>query len=128
MDNKKLSFWWAAPIGLIFPVLQIAIYYFRFEELDPYTPWLDYLWYYLAGVAGVLLLILLLHRSRTRMQKWIVFLAFLLATPISSLMMRSGGVLGPLGIILFPTLNWVLFSGFGFLVGRFFSRKQLETT
>jgi hypothetical protein len=127
MDTKKISFWWAGLIGLAFPVLQIAFYYLRFAELDPFTPWLDYLWYFLAGVAGALLLILLLQRSRTTLQKWIVLLAFLIAAPISTLMMRSGGVLGPLGMILFPLLNWLLFCGFGFLVGRFFSRKQVET-
>jgi hypothetical protein len=128
MDKKKLSFWWAAPIGLIFPVLQIAFNYFRFQGLDPYTPWLHYLWYYLAGVAGVLLLILLLQRSRTRVQKWIVFLAFLVATPFSTLTMGNVGGFGPIGIMLFPLIFWAIFSGFGFLVGWFFSRKQMETT
>jgi hypothetical protein len=49
METKKMSFWWAVPIGLAFPILQIAFYYLRFAEFDPFTPWLDYLWYFLAG-------------------------------------------------------------------------------
>ena len=127
MQTKKMSFWWSVPIGLVFPVLQIAIYYLRFNEMDPYTPLLDYLWFYMAGVAGVLLLIFLLRRSRTGIQKWLVVIAFLLATPISTSVMVGGGAFGPIGIILAPLFIWTLFCGFGYLVGRFFSRKQLES-
>ena len=124
MEKKQISFWWAIPIGLVFPILQIAFQYLRFQELDPFTPMLDYLWYFAAGVAGVLLLFFLLHRSKTTTQKWIVVLAFLLGTPISTLVMAGVGGFGPFGIIFFPLLVWALFSGFGFLVGRFFSRKE----
>lgn len=127
METKKISFWWAVPIGLLFPILQIAIYFARFGEMNPYAPVFDYLWFALAGIAGGLLLTFLLGRSTTGLQRWFVGIAFLLAAPISTLMMVGGAVLGPLGIILFPALNWGLFCGFGFLAGRFFSRKLAGT-
>lgn len=127
MQTKKMSFWWSVPIGLVFPALQIAISFLRFNELDPYTPLLDYLWFYLAGVAGVLWLIFLFHRSKTGVQKWVVFLAFLLATPISTLAMANASGFGPIGILLFPFIIWALFSGFGFVVGWYFSRRLAQT-
>ena len=127
MENKQTSYMWAIPIGLLFPLLQVAIYYMRFGELNPYAPVWDYLWFFLAGTAGILLLIFLLNRSANGAQRWAVALAFLVGTPISTMMMVGGGVLGPIGIILFPLLNWVLFSGLGFLVGRYFSRKTANT-
>jgi hypothetical protein len=127
MEPKKISYWWAILIGLVFPIAQIVIYFLRFGEMNPYASILDHLWFFLAGAAGGLLLIELLRRSLTGVQKWIVAVAYLLGTPVSTLMMVGGGLLGPIGIILFPLINWALFSGFGFLVGRYFSRRRLGT-
>jgi hypothetical protein len=126
MESKKMSYWWAVLIGLVFPILQVVIYFLRFGEMNPYAVIVDHLWFFLSGAVGALLLILLLRRSQTPVQKWIVALAYLLGTPISTLMMVGGGLLGPIGIILFPLFNWFLFCGFGFLVGRFLSRRKLN--
>ena len=126
MEPKKMSYWWAIPIGLFFPVVQIAIYFLRFGEMNPYAALLDHLWFLLSGAAGALLLIVLLRRSQTTVQKWIVVLAYLLGTPISTLMMVGGGLLGPIGIILFPLFNWALFCSLGFLVGRYLSKRKLR--
>ena len=120
-----MSYWWAILIGLVFPIVQIAIYFMRFGEMILYATILDHLWFLLAGAAGALLLIALLRRSQTTVQKWIVVLAYLLGAPISTLMMVGGGLLGPIGIILFPLFRGS-FLGFGFLVGRFLSRRKLN--
>jgi len=47
-----------------------------------------------------------------------VLIAFLLATPLSLLLMLAGGMLGPLGVILFPQIPWALLAWLGSLLGR----------
>ncbi len=124
MENKQtLSYWWAALIGLLFPIAQAAIYYFRFGQLNPYATVLDYLLFFLAGALGALVLIPLLRRSRTPAARWIVLLAFLLATPLAIAGMVGGGLFGPVGVVLLPAILWAIFAGIGYGIGRLVSRK-----
>jgi hypothetical protein len=122
--KRELSYWWAALIGLFFPVLQGAIYYFRFGIFNPYAGLLDYAMFFLGGALGGTILIALLRRSRTKAAKWSVLLAFLLATPLATLGMLGGGLLGPIGTVLFPAVIWVIITGIGYGIGRLFSRAR----
>jgi hypothetical protein len=44
---------------------------------------------------------------------------FLLASPIALLAMLGGGLLGPIGVLVFPQIPWALFTWIGSLAGRF---------
>lgn len=48
--------------------------------------------------------------------------AFLLISPVALFMMIGGGLLGPLGVLIFPQIPWALFTWIGSLVARFVSR------
>jgi hypothetical protein len=129
MENKrKLAYWSAGAIGLFFPVFQVAIYYLRFGRLNPYAPLTDYALFFLAGTAGGLILIALLRRSRTKAAKWNVVIAFLLATPFAIFGMLGGGLLGPVGIVLFPALIWGIVTGIGYWIGKFISKRESQRT
>jgi hypothetical protein len=119
MDANKTPYWWSLPIGFVYPVLQIFIFVFRFKKLNTLgSPW-DYLLFFVAGFAGALLLIFFLHRSRTKAGRWIILGAYLLAVPLALAGMIAGGVLGPVGIILFSFMPWALFMWLGYLAGAF---------
>jgi hypothetical protein len=120
--KRELSYWWAALIGLVFPLLQDLLYYLRFRILNPYAGPLDYALFFLAGALGGLILIALLRRSRTTAAKWIVLLAFLLATPLAIAGMLGGGLFGLFGILLLPAAIWAIFTGLGYGIGRLLSR------
>jgi len=63
-----------------------------------------------------------LNRHESTRARWIVLIAFLLASPIALIMMLGGGLLGPLGVLIFPQFPWGIFMGLGSLVGRFASK------
>jgi DMSO reductase anchor subunit len=121
---RELSYWWAAAIGLLFPILQALIYYIRFGILNPYAPLIDYILFFLAGTLGGLILIALLRRSETKSAKWSVSLAYLLGTPVAFLGSLGGGLFGPVGVILLPTIIWAVFSLIGYWLGSLFSKDK----
>jgi hypothetical protein len=123
MEEKKISYGWAALSGLFVPVLQIAIFFVRFGKLNQDASLLDYVIFFLAGTAAGLILIAFLRRSKTMAAKWIVFVTFLLATPMALAGMLLGGLLGPVGVVLFSFLFWLIITGLGFLAGLFLSRN-----
>jgi hypothetical protein len=45
-------------------------------------------------------------------------IAFLLATPLAMIFLLGGGLLGWIGVILFPQIPWALITWIGSLVGR----------
>ena len=123
---RELSYWWTIVIGLLFPILQGAIYYIRFGILNPYAPLIDYILFFLAGTLGGLVLIALLQRSHTKAAKWSVIVAYLLGTPIAFLGSLGGGLFGPVGVILLPVIIWAIFTAIGFGVGRLFFKGETK--
>lgn len=119
MLEKKVPYWWSLLIASVYPVLQLLIFLFRFRKLSTLASSLDYLIYYLAGLAGALLLIFLLRRSKTSTGRWVILGAYLLATPLALSGMVGGGLLGPLGVILFSFVPWALFMWLAYLAGAF---------
>jgi hypothetical protein len=123
MEEKKIPYWWAILIGLLAPILQVAIYYFRFFSLNEESTALDYVMFFIAGTVGGLILIALLNRSKTKAAKWLVIIVFILATPVALTGMVVGGLVGPLGVIFMSAMLWTMITGIGFFIGRFLSRN-----
>ena len=115
---KTLSAYWAFVVGLLFVAAQVIAYYLRFGNWNTISPFSDYLLFFLAGALGGSILIFFLNRQASVTQRWIVLVAFLIASPIALTMMLGGGLLGPLGVLIFPQIPWALFTWFGSLAGR----------
>lgn len=122
--NPEIPYWWAAVIGLHFPILQAVVYYARFGMRNPYAPLFDYVLFFLGGTLGAFILIALLRRSPTRAAKWSVGLAFLLATPLAFIGSLGGGLLGPLGVVLLPALIWGVFTAIGYWIGGLIAKAR----
>ncbi|MFV1949349.1 MAG: hypothetical protein ACC633_05370 [Anaerolineales bacterium] len=84
---------------------------------------LDYVLFFLAGTLGGLILIYFLNRQNSKTAWSVTLLAFLLASPIAMVMMVGGGLLGSIGVLIFPQIPWALFAWIGGLVGNFFAKK-----
>ncbi|MBC7876407.1 MAG: hypothetical protein H7Y59_04480 [Anaerolineales bacterium] len=123
MVEKKIPYWWAALIGLLMPILQFVIFYIRFGNTNPDSSLLDYVLFFVAGTIGGLILIALLQRSKTKAARWLVLIAFILATPIALTGMIVGGLAGPIGVLFMSAMLWTIITSLGFLVGRFISRN-----
>ena len=119
---KTLSVFWAFLVGLVSVVWQVFTYYVRFGKFNPYAAWTDYLWFFIAGSLGGLILIFFLNRQITGRAWWSVMVAFLMATPVAMIFMVGGGLLGFIGTLVFPQIPWLLFTWIGSLVGKFLSR------
>lgn len=128
MSRKPISYWWAIAIGLIFAALQAVIYFLRFGGWNPYATWLDYALFFVAGALGGLVLVACLRASRTPAARWIVLAAYLLAAPLALIGMLAGGLLGPLGVILFSLLISIVFLAVGYFTGGYFSRRKEPIT
>ena len=125
MENKKISDRWSALVGLLTVVAQIVFFFYRFGSLpSSEINLLDYLFIFLGGIAGGLVLIFFWNRSRTLITRLLVLVFFLAAAYPSMTAMLSGGLLGPFGIILLPTLYWIIITGIGYLIGRWLSKLR----
>lgn len=119
---KPIPAYWALLAGLLTIAAQVLIYYVRFGSLNTVSPFIDYLFIFLAGSLGGSILVFFLNRHESTRARWIVMVAFLLAAPIALIMILGGGQLGPLGVLIFPQFPWAIFMGLGSLVGRFVSK------
>ena len=125
MENKKISYRWSALVGLLTIAAQIVFFFYRFGSLpSSEINLLDYLFIFLGGIAGGLVLIFFWNRSRTLITRLLVLVFFLAAAYPSMTAMLSGGLLGPFGIILLPTLYWIIITGIGYLIGRWLSKLR----
>lgn len=119
---KRISMAWALLVGLVSVLWQVLTYLFRFGELNPHAPFMDYVFFFLSGTIGGLILIFFLNRQSAAKAWWSVLIAFLLGTPLAMLFILGGGMLGYIGILIFPQIPWFIFTWLGSLVGRFLSR------
>lgn len=114
---KKISIYWALVTGFLSVIVQFAIFFARFGRLNAHASPLDYLLFFLAGTLGGGLLVYFLNRQSSTGRRWFVLVAFLLASPIALILMVGGGLLGPLGVIIFPLIPWTGFLLLGTWVG-----------
>jgi hypothetical protein len=121
---KKVSFYWALLVGLLIVIAQVITFYLRFGRWNTNAFFLDYLLIFLAGALGGLILIYFLNRQPSSDARFIVLIAFLLASPIALFMMIAGGLLGIPGILIFPQIPWALFTWIGSLVAGRVSRPK----
>jgi hypothetical protein len=119
---KRLSFYWALFAGLLAVLLQIAIFAARFGRMPTDTTFLDYVSFFIAGTVGGLILIYFLNRATTNSRWWLTLIVFLLATPVALFMMIGGGLIGPLGVIIFPQIPWLVAMGLVLLAGKLVSK------
>jgi hypothetical protein len=120
---KKISPYWALLMGFLSLGFQIANFYYRLGRLPNDTTPIEYLFFFLAGVIGGWLLVFFLDRSTTSARWWLMLIAFLLATPVAWFMMLGGTLLGPLGILIFPQIPWLVAVGLVSLIGRLVSKS-----
>jgi hypothetical protein len=120
---KMISVYWSLLVGLLAVAAQVITYFVRFGHWNTVSPFEDYLFFFLAGTLGGWILIYFLNRQASTAARWIVLVAFLLASPIALTVMIAGGLLGGFGVFLFPQVPWTLSSLLGSWVGRFVSRR-----
>lgn len=118
--TKAISKYWSVLVGIIAVAAQVLTFYARFGRWNTDTSITDYLLFFFAGLLGGLILIYFLNRQTSNAKRWAVLIAFLLASPIAMIMMVGGGLLGPVGVLIFPQIPWALFAWIGSLVGKLF--------
>ena len=121
---KKLSLYWALLLGLLSIIVQAVTFYLRFDMWNDSSSALDYLLFFVAGTLGGLILIYFLNRQTSTTAWWVELIVFLLATPVAMMFMIGGGLLGPLGVLLFPQIPWALFAWIGGLIAKFVTRER----
>jgi len=94
------------------------MFYVRFSRMNTDATTLDYILFFAAGTVGGLILIYFLNRQTSNGKRWVVLIAFLLATPVAMIFILGGGMLGWIGVILFPQIPWALITWIGSLIGK----------
>ena len=120
---NRIPFQWALLVGLLMVAGQVVTFYVRFGRWNTDAFIVDYVLIFLAGALGGLILIYFLNRQSSSDARFIVLIAFLLASPIALFLMIAGGLFGVLGILILPQIPWALFAGIGSFVGRRLSRS-----
>ncbi len=120
---RKTQIFGVLLVGLLSVVAQIAVFYVRFGKWNAYFTVLDYTLFFVAGALGGLILIYFLNRQNSKTAWSVTLLAFLLVSPIALVMMIGGGLLGSIGVLVYPQIPWTLFAWLGGLVGNFLAKK-----
>lgn len=115
---KQVSPYWSLLVGLLTVIYQIVTFYVRFGRWNTDASWVDYLVFFLAGALGGWILIFFLNRQMSAAKRWVVLMAFLLASPIAMFMILGGGLLGPLGSLILPQIPWAVITWLGTLAAR----------
>lgn len=116
--DKKPSFLWALAIGILFPVLQVVIFFLRFQNFNTGASFSDYLFFFVAGALIGLALIYLLRRSDTRGTYNATIIGFLFGIPLAVIGMLLGGLMGSFGILLFGISPTIFVTIIGHVIGR----------
>ncbi|HUE98952.1 MAG TPA: hypothetical protein VMN99_06835 [Anaerolineales bacterium] len=119
---KSISAYWALLVGLLSVIAQVVTFYLRFGRWNAEATFVEYLFFFLAGALGGSILIFFLNRQTSTRARLIVLIMFLMVTPLALFMMVGGGLLGPLGVLVFPQIPWALFTWLGSFLGRLVSR------
>ena len=119
---QKVSLYWAFLVALLSPAAQALEYYFRFNRWNTEATITEYFLFFLAGSLGGVILIFFINRQVSTRRRWVVLIAFLLASWIALIMMIAGGLLGPIGVLLFPQIPWALFTWIGSWLAKFIVR------
>jgi hypothetical protein len=106
-------------VGSLSVAAQITRFYVRFGRLNTDATFTEYLLFFLSGALGGAILVFFLNRQASIRRRWVVLIAFLLASPIALVMMLGGGMLGWIGLLILPQIPWALFTWIGSLVGKF---------
>jgi hypothetical protein len=120
---NRIPFQWALLVGLLAIAAQAVTFYLRFDRWNTDAFIVDYLLIFLAGALGGLILIYFLNRQPSLDARFVVVIAFLLASPIALFMMIGGGLLGIPGILILPQIPWAFFTWIGSFVGRRLTRS-----
>jgi DMSO reductase anchor subunit len=120
---KKTQIFGALLVGLLTVVAQVTVFYVRFGSWNDYSTVLDYTLFFVAGTLGGLILFYFLNRQNSKTAWSATLLAFLLASPIALVMMIGGGLLGSVGVLVYPQIPWALFAWLGSLVGNSLAKK-----
>ena len=120
---KRIPFQWSLLVGLLTVAAQMVTFYLRFDRWNTDAFIVDYLLIFLAGALGGLILIYFLNRQPSLDARFVVVIAFLLASPIALFMMIGGGLLGIPGILILPQIPWAFFTWIGSFVGRRLTRS-----
>ena len=110
-------------VGILSVIGQIVVFFVRFGKWNTSSTVFDYILFFVAGTLGGLILNYFLNRQNSKTAWTITLLAFLLASPIALFMMISGGLLGSIGVLIFPQIPWTLFTWLGRLVGNYLEKK-----
>jgi uncharacterized membrane protein len=120
--DKRPSFLWAFAIGLLFPILQVVIFFLRFQDLTPDASFSDYLFFFITGSLIGLVLIYFLRRSETRRAYNAIIVGFVIGIPLAIIGMLLGGLMGAFGIVLFGMSPAVFVIGLAYLIGKALSK------
>lgn len=115
---KHIPVSWSFLVGLLSVAAQMVIFYVRFGRWNTDSALLDFLLLFAAGAIGGWILIFFLNRQTSTAARLIVLAAFLIATPIAFFFMIGGGLLGWIGVLVFPQIPWALFTWIGSLAGK----------
>ena len=111
-------------VGLFTVAAQILIFYARFGRWNNDSTFTDYLLFFSAGAIGGWILTYFLNRQPSSAKRRAVLIAFVLASPISLMMMLAGGLIGPLGVLIFPQIPWAFLAWLGSSVGKLIFREE----
>lgn len=121
---NRASSLWALPVGVLSVAAQIIIFYARFGRWNTDASLTDYGLMFLAGSFGGAILVFFLNRQTSTAQRQVVFIAFLLASPIALLLMVLGGLVGWIGVLVYPQIAWAVFMWIGAWAGKLLARSS----
>ena len=118
MVKNRVSYAWLIPAAILFPLLQIAIFYTRFSNVSK-EAMMSSLIFIPIGVVGAGLLIFLLNKEISEKRKRFTIIGFIIAVPVSiGCSLFSGLLLAGIGTIIAGVLPLIIGTYMGYYLGR----------
>ena len=103
--------------GLYFYLLFHIAYFLRFGRINNFVSYLDI---FIVAVGGLSVYLLQHFSDKLKKGKRLLFAPFLLAIPFAYAGTLGGGLFGPLGILVFGAIPFVLLLPVGYVIIRRF--------
>lgn len=121
--DKKVSFLWSLGVGLLFVVLSLLMFLFRFSNLNADAPISDYVVIFLAGTLIGAALVYFLRRSEQQSVFRGTLISFVVSLPFALFGVTFGGMVGGIGIFLLGASPAIFIIGVGYYLTRAFAKK-----
>jgi hypothetical protein len=119
------KYWlWIVGLTLLFPIVFLITFVVRFDSPLDARNYSESLIVLGGGLVASLVLFFFIHKAGNRTQRIGTIVGFVLILPLAMFGSFIGGMLGPIGVILYAAIPVLIGAGLGFWIGGMLGKRK----